>query len=260
MTEMSEYAPGTPAWVDLGTPDPAAAKTFYESLFGWELLDMGPDAGGYMIATKDGKQVAGLGPQQGPPGAPPWWTTYIYIEDADATAKAIEAAGGNVMAPPFDVMEAGRMAVFTDAEGAVCAIFQPNQHRGAQLVNEPGSFGWNELASRDIDGAKKFYGEVFGWQGDTQEMGPMTYTEWKLNGTTIGGMRAIGDMDPPGMPANWLVYFVTDDTDAAVGRVTAGGGQVMMPPTDIPPGRFAIVSDPQGAMFALIKLNPMGQA
>jgi predicted enzyme related to lactoylglutathione lyase len=260
MTEKTEYAPGTPAWVDLGTPDPAAAKTFYESLFGWELQDMGPDAGGYMIATLRGKQVAGVGPQMGPPGAPPWWTTYVYIEDADTTAKSIEAAGGKVMMPPFDVMDAGRMAVFTDPEGAVCAIWQPNQHRGAQLVNEAGTLSWNELASRDIEGAKRFYGAVFGWTGDTQTMGDMSYTEWKLNGESIGGMREIGPMDPPDLPPHWLVYFATDDTDASVAKVSAGGGNVMVPPTDIPPGRFAVVTDPQGAIFALIKMNPVDQA
>jgi predicted enzyme related to lactoylglutathione lyase len=259
MTEKTEYPPGSPAWVDLGTPDPAAAKTFYQSLFGWELQDMGPDAGGYMIATLRGKQVAGVGPQMGPPGAPPWWTTYVYIEDADTTAKSIEAAGGKVMMPPFDVMDAGRMAVFTDPEGAVCAIWQPNQHRGAQLVNEPGTLCWNELASRDVEGAKRFYGAVFGWVGDTQTMGDMTYTEWKLNGESIGGMREIGPMDPPDLPPNWLVYFATDDTDATVAKVSAGGGNVMVPPTDIPPGRFAVVTDPQGTIFALIKMNPVEQ-
>jgi predicted enzyme related to lactoylglutathione lyase len=259
MTEKTEYAPGTPGWVDLGSPDPAAAKGFYESLFGWEIQDMGPDAGGYMIASLRGKQVAGLGPIMGPPGTPPAWMTYVYVEDADATAKKIEEAGGKPLMPPFDVMEAGRMAVFMDAEGAVCAIWQPNQHRGAQLVNEAGAFCWNELASRDPEGAKQFYGAVFGWVGDTQTMGDMTYTEWKLNGETIGGMRPIGPMDPPGLPAHWLVYFATDDTDASVAKVTEGGGTVMVPPTDIPPGRFAVVSDPQGAVFALIKMNPAEQ-
>jgi predicted enzyme related to lactoylglutathione lyase len=184
----------------------------------------------------------------------------VYIEDADTTAKSIEAAGGKVMMPPFDVMDAGRMAVFTDPEGAVCAIWQPNQHRGAQLVNEAGTLSWNELASRDIEGAKRFYGAVFGWTGDTQTMGDMSYTEWKLNGESIGGMREIGPMDPPDLPPHWLVYFATDDTDASVAKVSAGGGNVMVPPTDIPPGRFAVVTDPQGAIFALIKMNPVDQA
>jgi predicted enzyme related to lactoylglutathione lyase len=253
MVEKTSYAPGTPAWVDLGTPDPAAARTFYSTLFGWEIQDLGPEAGGYTIATLRGKQVAGLGPLMAP-GQPPAWTTYVYVDDVDATAKAVEAAGGTVMAPPFDVMEAGRMAVFMDPTGAVIAGWQPNQHRGAEIVNEPGAFCWTELATRDVDAAKRFYRSVFGWDSETHEMGPMVYTEFKLNGESIAGMMAMGDQFPPEVPPHWLVYFAVEDTDGSLAKVNELGGPTLAPAMDIPSGRFAVVADPQGAAFGIIRL------
>ncbi|HSS11133.1 MAG TPA: VOC family protein [Acidimicrobiales bacterium] len=253
MPERSEYAPGTPAWVDLGTSDLEAAKTFYSGLFGWGLQDMGPEAGGYTMATVRGKQVAGLGPLMAE-GQPTAWTTYVYIEDADATAKEIEAAGGTVFAPPFDVMTAGRMGVFADPTGAVFAIWQPRDHKGAQLVGEAGALCWNELHTRDPDRAKQFYHDVFGWTGQTSEMDGMTYTEWKLGDETVGGMMPMGDQFPAEVPPHWLAYFAVDDCDATVAKAGQLGGSVLSPAMDIPQGRFAVVADPQGAAFGVIKL------
>jgi uncharacterized protein len=253
MAEVSEYAPGTPSWVDLTTPDQGAAQAFYGGLLGWEFQDMGPEAGGYAICTLDGKQVAGMGPMMGE-GMPSMWSTYVATSDADTAAKAVEAAGGTVLAPAFDVMEVGRMAVFTDSGGAAFSVWQPKAHKGAELVNQPGAFCWNELATRDVDGAKRFYQSVFGWEGETSDAGGMSYTEWKLDGKSIGGMMAMGDRYPAEVPPHWLVYFGVGDTDASAAKVTELGGHVIAPAMDIPAGRFAVVSDHSGAAFGIIKL------
>jgi predicted enzyme related to lactoylglutathione lyase len=254
MPERSEYPPNTPAWADLGSPDPQASKRFYNGLFGWELQDMGPDAGGYMIANVRGKAVAGVGPLMAE-GQPTAWTTYVYIEDADTKAKEIESAGGTTLAPPFDVMTAGRMGVFADPTGAVIAIWQPRDFRGVQLVGEPGAICWNELHTRDAERAKKFYRDVFGWKGQTSEMDGMTYTEWKVGDETIGGMMPMGDQFPAEVPPHWLVYFAVEDCDGSATKAGQLGGSVLSPAMDIPQGRFAVLSDPQGAAFGIIKLT-----
>jgi predicted enzyme related to lactoylglutathione lyase len=253
MPEMTAYEPGTPSWVDLGSPDTAAAAAFYKTLFGWEFQDAGPDAGGYGMLTLNGKSVAGLGPAQNP--GPPYWTTYVSTDDADAAAARVSAAGGTVIVPPMDVMDAGRMAVAADPTGAVISLWQPNQMIGAAVVNDPGAFCWNELHSRDTAAAGEFYEKVFGWKPDTNDMGGMAYTEFKLNDKTIAGMMTMPEMVPAEAPSYWLVYFTVTDCDAAVATATGAGGSVMAPAMDIPIGRFAILADPQGAMFAVIKMN-----
>lgn len=257
MPERTSYRPGTPSWVDLGSSDVKESAQFYGSLFGWEFQDAGPDAGGYGMLTKGGKMVAGLGPKMDA-NQPEVWTTYVSVADADATAAAVSAAGGMVLMPPMDVMDAGRMAIFMDDAGAAIAAWQPNQHKGAELVNEPGTLCWNELNSRDVEKSKAFYQQVFGWAGDTNQMGPMTYTEWKLDGETIGGMAEMGPQFPADVPPHWLVYFAVDDADATAARAVELGGQVVVPAMDIPPGRFAVLADPHGAPFAILKLNPAG--
>src|SRR5215212_7631103 len=172
MPEMTTSAPGTPSWVDRGSPDPGASARVYGELLGWETTEPGPveETGGYRMFTRGGKQVAGLGPLQ-QEGQPPAWTTYIASDDADATAKAADEAGGQVFTPPFDVMDAGRMTIIADPTGAIFGVWQAGEHHGAQLVNEPGSLCWNELATRDTGAAAKFYDAVFGWQADTQDFG-----------------------------------------------------------------------------------------
>jgi predicted enzyme related to lactoylglutathione lyase len=207
-----------------------------------------------MIANVRGKAVAGVGPLMAE-GQPPAWTTYVYIEDADTTAKEIESAGGTALAPPFDVMTAGRMGVFADPTGAVIAIWQPRDFQGAQLVSEPATICWNELHTRDPERARQFYQDVFGWGGQTSQMDGMTYTEWKLGDATIGGMMPMGDQFPANVPPHWLVYFAVDDCDASVAKAGQLGGSVLSPAMDIPQGRFAVLGDPQGAAFGIIKLS-----
>lgn len=254
MSEAPDYVPGTPSWVDLSSPDPDASAAFYGALFGWEAFSAGPpeQTGGYRMFTLGGQQVAGLGPL--PEGQPAWWTTYVTVADADETVAKAQAVGGRVMLAPMDVLDAGRMAVLADPLGAVFAIWQPDQHHGAAVVNEPGALCWNELACRDIEQAKTFYGAVFGWQGDTSTTEGMTYTEWRLAGRTIGGMIEMNEQWPPEVPPHWMVYFAVADCDATAARCTELGGKVSAPPTDIRPGRFAVLNDPHGVVFSVIQM------
>lgn len=250
--DKSSYAPGTPSWVDLSTPDPDAAARFYAGLFGWEIREPLPEAGGYRMAELRGRPVAGIGPQM-QPGMPPAWATYIATADADATAKAVAAAGGRTLMPPMDVLDAGRMGVFADPAGAVFGVWQPRAHQGAGIVNEPNTLCWNELASRDGAAVIPFYSDVFGWAANTQDMGGLPYTEWLLEGRSIAGMMPM-DGFPAEVPSYWGLYFAVEDTDAAAAKVTELGGVVHQLPMDIPVGRFALLADPQGAMFSVITL------
>jgi predicted enzyme related to lactoylglutathione lyase len=235
-------------WVDLSTSDVDGGRRFYTSFFGWEAQDLGPDAGGYNMMQLRGKMVAGLGPVMNPQ-QPSAWNTYVCTLDARATAEKVRQAGGQVVMEPFDVMGQGHMGVFQDPGGAYIAVWQPGQHRGAEIVNEPNSFSWNELATRDIDSAKRFYGQVFGWGNETHG----DYTEWKVGGRSIGGAMPMGDRYPPQVPPHWLVYFTVEDVDSSASKAQQLGGQVVVPPMDIEPGRFAMIRDPQGAAFGIYK-------
>jgi uncharacterized protein len=253
MPEISAYRDGVPSWVDLASPDLEASKAFYGALFGWEAGRPVPEAGGYTLFALHGKQVAGMGPVMSE-GQPPAWTTYVNVTDADGTAKKAADAGGTVLAGPMDVMDQGRLAIFADPAGAVLGLWQARVHTGAQLVNEPGTYCWSELATRDIEGSKAFYSSVFGW-GVQSEPGPMEYTEFKVDGDSIAGMLPMGDMMPAEMPPHWGVYFAVSDCDAAVATATRLGASVMAPAMDVPVGRFAVLTDPQGAAFSVIKLS-----
>jgi predicted enzyme related to lactoylglutathione lyase len=262
MTEKTEYAAGTPSWVDVSVPDPDAAADFYSAIFGWEVHEAGDpeQTGGYRMATLRGKYVAGLGPIQGE-GQPPSWATYVSTDDADATAAKVKEAGGQVFAEPFDILDVGRMGVFADPEGAVFCVWQPKQHPGAQLVNETGAFGWTELNTRDPESAKAFYGSVFGWRGEPFDMGGEgpDYVVWHLGDAEqgMGGMIDMRGNMPDEVPPHWMVYFNVDDCDATVAQVKELGGEVAYGPMEIPNvGRFAILTDPQGAHFAVIKVQP----
>jgi predicted enzyme related to lactoylglutathione lyase len=221
---------------------------FYSDLFGWEGQDMGEEVGHYTIMTKDGKQVAAISAAQDP--GPPRWTTYINVDDVDDAAAKVEAAGGKIIAPPMDVMTEGRMAIFLDPTGAFIAAWRAGRHLGAQLVNEPGAFIWSELSSSDAGKSKPFYTAVFGWGWS----GPDDYPEAQVSGRTIGGLMPRSADVPAEVPDNWLVYFGSADVDADVKKATDLGASLVAGPVDIPgTGRFAVLTDPQGAAFALFK-------
>jgi predicted enzyme related to lactoylglutathione lyase len=251
--EVDAYENGRPSWIDLGVPDPKKAAQFYSRLFGWDVQEGPPESGGYAIAHLRGKAVAGLGPQQNP--GPPVWTIYINVDSADDTAAKVKANGGMVFMEPFDVMDVGRMAIVADTEGAVLGLWQPKAHKGAGIVNEPGTFSWAELVTDNVDAAKKYYGAVFGWGSETHGEGQGAYTEWKLGGTSISGAMPKPPMMPPEVPPHWNVYFTVDDTDKAVEQIKSLGGELVVGPMDIEPGRFAVVGDDQDAHFNIITMK-----
>jgi predicted enzyme related to lactoylglutathione lyase len=279
MLERDGYIAGVPCWVDTSQPDPHAAVAFYGALFGWEVENVLPESdGGYHIARLRGGDVAAIAPQ--PEGAPPMatWNTYMWVEDADEAATQVRASGGRVVSDPFDVGEAGRMAVCTDPSGAAFCLWQAKLHKGARIVNEPGSLNFNDLNTRDPDDAKSFYRSVFGWE--TLEMGGGGHA-WRLPGygkfleqrdpglrermadsgapegfeDVVATLNPIAD-DQVDVPAYWGVTFAVDDTDAIAAKATELGGQVIVPPFDAPWVRMAVITDPQGATFTASKFVP----
>jgi predicted enzyme related to lactoylglutathione lyase len=248
---MPEYAPGTPSWVDLGSPDVDASISFYGGLFGWSASDPLPEGEGYRFFEQDGKLVTGVGPLL-QDGQPPAWATYVTVADADETAVKARAAGGTIHTEAMDVLDVGRMAAIEDPTGAAIRLWQPRRHTGADIVNEPVSLGWNELNTRDTEAAKPFYKAIFGWDADAAQMGDIEYTTWQLDGKPIGGMAALPERVPGYVPAHWLAYFTVSDTDATLEKATAAGANVTFGPMDVPAGRFAILADPHGAVFGVI--------
>lgn len=256
MPTVTTHALGTFNWPELATKDQDGAKKFYSSLFGWEIKDqdMGPQ-GTYTIFTLGGSDVAALYTMdagQASTGMPPYWGTYITVEDADAAAAKAKTLGGTIIMEPFDVMEHGRMAVITDPQGATFCVWQAKKHCGVQVYGEPNSLGWTQLNAKDTGVAKKFYTELIGWK--TQDM-PMAqggdYTTWLKADGPAGGMMPM----PPGVPApsHWLPYFAVTNVDDAAKKAGSLGAATHVPPTDIPGiGRFSVHADPQGAAFALV--------
>jgi predicted enzyme related to lactoylglutathione lyase len=253
--KMDRYDHGVPSWVDFSSPDVPASSAFYGALLAWNVEQGPPEAGGYSMAMLHGAAVAGIGPQMNP-GMPPAWTTYVNVDDADDVVAKITANGGQVFVAPMEVLDVGRMAIFADPSGAVLGLWQPRTHTGAGLVNEPGAYCWSELITTDVDRATAFYGAVFGWGALVHE-NPTTgsYTEWQLGGRSIGGMMPKPPTMPAEVPPFWGVYFAVDDCDASAARITELGGALLVPPTDIDPGRFAAAVDPQGGMFSILAMK-----
>lgn len=259
MTEKTVYSPGTFCWVDLGTTDAESAKSFYGQLFGWTMTDTpaGPDMT-YTMITKDGQNVGGLYqmPQQMiGDRIPPHWLSYVSVEDVAASTEKLSQLGGTVLSGPMDVMTAGKMAAVKDVTGAAFALWEPVEHVGADHVNAPGGFCWNELATRDTARAGQFYTELFGWSRQDVEstMGP--YTTFSNGERPAGGMLLMNDEWPSSVPAHWLVYFAVEDCDSSAERARELGGNVLMDPFDIQDvGRFTVIDDPQGAGFAIIAM------
>ena len=294
MPERDGYIPGVPCWVDASEPDPEAALDFYGGLFNWEFEDATPpDAGRrYFIARAEATgwslfdssgdvrsgDVAALGSMPGAAPQTAMWNTYIWVESADETASTVRDAGGGVVLEPFDFMDASRVAVFTDPEGAPFSVWEAKKHKGARLVNDPGSLNFNGLNTRDVEGARSFYGSVFGWQTLTPFAGAEM---WTLSGygdyleryhpdirkqmAAAGAPQRFEDVvatlnpipdNQPDTPAHWSVTFATDDADATAARATELGGKVVVPPFDAPWVRMTVIADPQGATFIASKFAP----
>jgi predicted enzyme related to lactoylglutathione lyase len=250
---MTDYPPGTPCWVDLGTPDLARAKEFYGELFGWRPeTSPDPQAGGYTLFLKGDEAVAGVGPLLDA-GQVPAWSWYASVSDLDETARRVEAAGGKALLAPMDVLDQGRTAVFLDSLGTPFSAWEPRAFPGAGLVDEPGSFTWNELMTRDPAAALDFYGKVLGWTGRDTGLPEMPYVEFQAAGKAVAGMMPmVGDQWPAELPSHWMIYFAVAGVDETVAVIRRLGGSVSVPPTDTPVGRFAVASDPGGAFFAVI--------
>jgi predicted enzyme related to lactoylglutathione lyase len=248
MLPMIEYPPGTPSWVDLSSPDPHASIRFYGDLFGWEAQKVGVDM--YWMLLLDGKEVAGL-VRQHEPTDPPAWVTYVKTDDAGQTRQNVEAAGGRTIVEPFAPGEAGTVAIFADAAGgAVFGVLQPDRHLGAQVVNAPGALTMNQLNTRDLDPAARFYYGVFGWDFEPIELdGLVVYGAFKLDGRLVAGALPMGEQFPPEAPPNWVPYFGTEDVEATAAKARERGATQLAGPTAVPAGRFVVLSDPHGATF-----------
>jgi len=254
--KVTEYKPGTPCWVDLGSPDVAASIAFYTTVFGWTAhTSPYPAAGGYTIFHEGDSPVAGVGPLF-TEGQPPAWSWYAATPDADETARKVEAANGKVLTTPFEVLDAGRMAIFLDVNGVPFAVWQAGQMIGAGIQREPGSLCWIELMTRNPEPAVEFYTKVLGWSAKPSTDPEMPYIELHIDDDFFGGvMPMVGDQWPAELPDQWVVYFAVEDTDATCARVQELGGTVMVPPQEVPNvGRFAAVTDPQGAAFSVIRM------
>jgi predicted enzyme related to lactoylglutathione lyase len=259
MTEITTHAPGTPCWVDLGTPDQDKAGAFYGGLFGWELQeDENAEAtGGYRTAQLRGRAVGGV-MKLVMEGQPPAWLTYIAVEDADATVAKAREAGAVIHAEPMSVLDYGRMAVLADPTGAAFGIWQAGKNPGFGVMKETGSVNWSELNTRDPEAAKAFYGSVFGWKFEDSEFeGTGTYTAISLGDGAFGGILDITDRVPAEVPAHWLVYFTVDDAEATAAKSKETGGDVVFGPSKISEvGTIAVLKDPFGAVFAVLQPDP----
>lgn len=279
MPDRDGYIPGVPCWVDTSHPDPEAAVAFYNGLFGWEFENVSPEGEPpYFMARIRGRDVGAVGSI--PEGAPPMamWNTYVWVDSADDTASKVSAAGGNVLLEPFDLPESGRMAVFMDPEGAAFRVWEARAHKGSGVVNEHGSLNFNDLNTRDVAGAKAFYGEVFGWQTLELDGG---FEAWTLAGYGDHLVREnpqmreqMEDLDAPAgfedvvaslvpladeqanIPPHWGVTFAVDDADAIADKAAQLGGTVVLPPLDAPWVRMTVISDPQGATFTASAFVP----
>ena len=244
---MTEYAAGTPSWVELSTKDAAGSAAFYGELFGWTTTDPSAEHGGYQTFLDGGQSTGGLNPM----GEFPAWTTYVATDDADATTEKVSANGGTVMFPPMDVGDLGRMAVYSAPDGAVFGVWQAREMKGADKVNTPYSLCWNETHSRDFETAKAFYGAVFGWT--PQPFGD-TYTVFNLGDKGIGGGMQMMDGTPDEVPSYWLTWFAVANHDDTVVKAKELGAQVLMEGMEMPEvGKMAILQDPQGAQFGVLE-------
>ncbi|MFC9611249.1 VOC family protein [Streptomyces sp. NPDC056938] len=250
--------PSAPCWADLSTPDTDAARLFYQGLLGWRSeVVSDPQSEAYGLFRSGDELVAGIGPTRSPK-EPSAWLPYYQSAGVDAVIARVKGNGGTVVKGPETIAEDGVFAVCQDPSGAAFGLWQPIANTGFGVVNAPGSFCWFELLTRDPDGSKDFYQSVLGWGAKRHPYGGGgTYTEWSVDTEPFGGMldTASGSF-PESLPAHWMVYVAVKDTDATAARCKQLGGQILVHPTTIEPGRFAVLADPQGASFAVITYTP----
>jgi len=256
MAERTEYAEGEFCWIDLMAHDMAAAEAFYGKVFGWE-PDPQDTQGGppYTVFRLRGKEVAGMGQmmdEMKSQGVPPIWNSYINVDDVETATNKAAALGAQVQLPPMQVVEAGWMSMIQDPTGAMVALWKKNRHFGAELCNEPGSFSWNELATRDIEGARKFYGDLLGWQFEENKDSPSKYYIIKNDGRDNGGIIEMTEQWGE-MPPHWAVYFTVANAADAVQQIESQGGSTLVPPFEIPIGKIGVVSDPHGGVFSVFE-------
>jgi predicted enzyme related to lactoylglutathione lyase len=255
---MMGLAHGTIGWADVAVPDVDAGAAFYTQLFGWEVTAAESDSFPYSMFTLDGKVVAGmgeLGPEQIEAGQPPMWSSYVIVDDVDATfAKAVELGATPIM-EPMDVMDAGRMFFIMDPVGAAVGFWQSGTHDGAEVFNVPNAMSWNEIASRNLDGAVAFYSELLGWDAETMDFDGFPYTMFKVSGRSNGGAYDMSGMMPDEVPAHWLAWFVVNGCEEASSTVAELGGSILRAPEASGMGVSAVVSDPFGATFGIIAAN-----
>lgn len=250
---MTEYAAGTPSWVELSTTDPSGSLAFYNGLFGWTATDPSAEHGGYQTLFDDGQSVGGLNPN----GEFPAWATYVATDDAGATTEAVSANGGTVLVAPLDVGELGRMAIYVDPAGAVFGVWQAGEHRGSEKVNAPNAWCWSELHARGFEQDKAFYSAVFGWNwepfGDS-------YDIFQVGERGVGGGMEMMDNVPAEVPSHWLTWFAVADRDDTVAKAQELGAQILMGDMDMPDvGRMAVIQDPQGAQFGVLEPASTGE-
>jgi predicted enzyme related to lactoylglutathione lyase len=248
-TRTSRWPAGTPCWVDLAVPDVPTALRFYEAVLGWSFVDTGPEFGSYQIAQVRGHAAAGIGPvmQEGQPSA---WTVYLATDDADATAKAVDAHGGTQLVEPKDIPGTGRMAIALDPTGAAFGVWQATEMIGAGVYNEPGSLVWEDARLPDPAAGKRFYSEVFGYSYQPVEGAPPEYETFGAGGEPFGGMGGMMGLQE-GTPGHWVAYFSVAAVDTAVAAAESAGGSIAMAPVDTPFGRMAAIVDPFGATFSV---------
>ncbi len=255
MPEFTAHRPGTFCWIELVTSDAPAALDFYSGLFGWSAIDSTVP---YVMLLQKGKAVSALyqrSAEQAEQGLPPHWASYVAVDDVDASLAQAAKLGGRILVESKDVFDVGRMGVLQDPSGAYLSLWQARAHIGAQLKDEHGSLCWTELMTRDTEAAERFYRKLFGWDSRLSGIGEQPYTEF------LGGDRQVAGMMPfpsgiDDVPPHWLAYFAVDDCDASAARTLALGGGQIVPPQEIPGvGRFAVLCDPQGAVFGVVAVG-----
>lgn len=250
-----------PAWVELSSTDAPASRDFYQKVFGWRIeVTADPQYGGYGLAYTGDENVAGIGGRQPGDTSASHWSIYIGTADADVTAKKVKDAGGDVLVEPFDVAAQGRMVVFQDPSGAVLSAWQAKEHQGF-IAGGEGQFGWAELNARGLGKTLDFYKSVFGWdakRGEPPAPGEPPYTEFQIGDESVAGALEMPTPVPKEVPSYWLTSFNVADVDGTAKKARDAGASELVPPTDFPGGRFAVIQDPQGAVFGLVKTDIAG--